>query len=94
MNAHYIFSDYCSYTQKMPVLLPRNTRVILNSIYCNFWNSKGHAHLNYVTHQKDNDNVSGKAEDVNTHYNVHANTFIYKQMIPRAFGWLYNFAVK
>ncbi|XP_046850232.1 cubilin homolog [Xenia sp. Carnegie-2017] len=71
-----------TYTQAIPIVLPQNTRAIIISVFCNFWNSKGHAYLNYVTHQKGNDDSSAKAEGYNTHYNVYANTFLYEQMIP------------
>ena len=72
-----------TYTQKIRIVLPKNTRAILISIYCNFWNSNGHAYLNYVTYQKGNDNTAAaKAEGYNTHYNIYANTFLYEQMIP------------
>ncbi|XP_028390988.1 uncharacterized protein LOC114515867 [Dendronephthya gigantea] len=71
-----------TYTQKLPILLPKNTKAILISIFCKFGNGNGHAYLNYVTYQKDNDNAAAKAEGYNTHYNVYANTFLYEQMIP------------
>ena len=71
-----------TYTQKLPIILPKNTRAILISVYCNFLNRNGHAYLNYVTYQKGNDNVAAKAEGYNTHFNVYANTFLYEQMIP------------
>ncbi|CAB4015337.1 Hypothetical predicted protein, partial [Paramuricea clavata] len=71
-----------TYTQNLPIILPKNTRAILISVYCNFWNSKGHAYLNYITYQKGNDNAAAKAEGYNTHFNVYANTFLYEQMIP------------
>ena len=66
----------------MPIVLPQNTHAILISVYCNFGNSNGHAYLNYITYQKGNDNAVAKAEGYNTHYNVHANTFLYEQMVP------------
>ena len=71
-----------TYTQKLPIILPKNTRAVLISVYCNFWNNNGHAYLDYVTYQNGNDNVAAKAEGYNTHYNVYANTFLYEQMIP------------
>ena len=71
-----------TYTQKVPIILPKSTRAILISVYCNFRNKNGHAYLDYVTYQNGNDNVAAKAEGYNTHYNVYANTFLYEQMIP------------
>ncbi len=71
-----------TYTQKLPIVLPQNTRAIIISVYCEFWNSDGHAYLNYITHQKGNDNATGKAEGYNRHYKAYANTWLYEQMIP------------
>ena len=63
-------------------MFPKNTRAIIISVYCHYGNHKGTAELNYVTHQKGNDDSSGKVEGYNMHHNVHANTFLYEQMIP------------
>ena len=71
-----------TYNQKLPVILPKGTQAILISIYCNFWNVKGHAYLNYEAYQKGNDKPEGKVYGYNTHFNVYANTFLYEQMIP------------
>ena len=38
--------------------------------------------MDYVTHQKGNDDRSARAEGTNRHYNAHGNTFTYEQMIP------------
>ncbi|XP_046850227.1 cubilin homolog [Xenia sp. Carnegie-2017] len=71
-----------TYTQKIPIMFPQNTRAIIISVYCHYGNHKGAADLYYVTHQKGNDDSSGKVEGYNLHYNVHGNTFLYEQMIP------------
>ena len=71
-----------TYTQQLPVVLPKATRAILISVYCNFWNNNGHAYLNYEAHQKGNQKPEAKVYGYNTHYNVYANTFYYEQMIP------------
>lgn len=71
-----------TYTQKLPVVLPKATRAILISVYCNFWNNNGHAYLNYEAYQKGNNKAEGKVYGYNTHYNVYANTFYYEQTIP------------
>ena len=70
-----------TYTRMLQIILPVNTRAILISIFCSFA-TNGHAYLNDVNYQKDNDNVFAKAEGYYTYYNVYANTFLYKQMIP------------
>ena len=71
-----------TYNQKLPVILPKGTQAILISIYCNFWNVKGHAYLNYEAYQKGNDKPEGKVYGYNTHFNVYANTLMYEQMDP------------
>ena len=71
-----------TFDQKIPITLPNNTRAILISIYCHFWNSDGHAYLFYETHQKGNNNPEGKVFGDNTHFRVYANTFYYEQMVP------------
>ncbi|XP_028391448.1 uncharacterized protein LOC114516225 [Dendronephthya gigantea] len=71
-----------TYSQRVPIALPKDTKAILISIFCHFYNHQGHAYLNYLAYQRDNDNAGGKAEGYNTHYDVHANTFYYEQMIP------------
>jgi hypothetical protein len=38
--------------------------------------------LQYITHQKGNDNAAAKAEGYNRHYDAYHNTWVYEQMIP------------
>ncbi|XP_028390992.1 uncharacterized protein LOC114515871 [Dendronephthya gigantea] len=71
-----------TYTQTIPITLPNNTRAIIISIFCNYQNHNGDAALFYVTYQKGNDNATAKAEGKERHWNVHANAFVYEQMIP------------
>ena len=70
-----------TYTEKLPTPLPSNTRAVIISIFCNFWNTGGHAYLNLEINQKGND-AGGKAKLTNTHYKVYANTFYYEIMLP------------
>ena len=70
-----------TYIQKMPISFPKNTKAILISIYLNFWNTGGHAYMDFVTYQDGNERL-GKVAVVNTHYNIYANTFYYELMLP------------
>ena len=71
-----------TYTQKLPIILPKNTRAILISVYCNYGNHNGEANLDYITYQNGNDNDAAKSVGANRHYKVYANAFLYEQMIP------------
>ncbi|XP_046850228.1 uncharacterized protein LOC124443754 [Xenia sp. Carnegie-2017] len=71
-----------TYTQKIPIILPSKTRAIIISVYCYYWNKNGDTFMDYVTHQKGNDDRSARAEGNNRHNNVHGNAFTYEQMIP------------
>lgn len=71
-----------TYSQKFPLVLPKTTRAVIISIYCFYGNANGHAYLDFEMHQKGNDKVDGKISNKNRHYNVHANTFYYEQMLP------------
>ena len=35
-----------TYIETMPTPLPNNTRAVIVQVFCNFWNSDGHAYLN------------------------------------------------
>ena len=63
------------------MMLPNNTQAILISVHCMLWNVRGHAYLNYETHQKGNTKPEGKVYGENEHYNQY-NTFYYEQMVP------------
>ncbi len=70
------------YTEKIPQsLLNKNTKAVIVSVFCNFWNTGGHAYMNLDFNQKGNED-SGSAHAPNTHYAVSANTFYYEIMIP------------
>ena len=43
-----------TYEETLSVSLPKRTRAIIISVYCNFANSKGHAYLNLKINQKGN----------------------------------------
>ena len=70
-----------TYTDRMPVDLPANTRAVIISVFCNFWNSGGHAYLNFDAYQKGN-KKAGKLSVTNTHFKVYANTFYYELLAP------------
>nr|UST29487.1 neurogenic locus notch-like protein 3 [Haliclona caerulea] len=70
-----------TYIQKIPLCLPRNTKAILISVFTYFWNSGGHAYLDFKTHQKGNEK-NGSVAVKNEHYNIYANTFYYELMLP------------
>ena len=70
-----------TYIETMPTPLPNNTRAVIVQVFCNFWNSDGHAYLNVDIHQEGNED-GGVASVENTHYRVYANTFYYEVMVP------------
>ena len=70
-----------TYVETMPTPLPNNTRAVIVQVFCNFWNSGGHAYLNVDIQQEDNEE-GGVASVENRHYSVYANTFYYEVMVP------------
>ena len=70
-----------TYTERVPVPLPQNTRALVVSVFCNFWNTNGHAYLNALVGQQGS-GAAGAAEVPNTHYAVYANTFYYEVTVP------------
>ena len=70
-----------TFTEKLPTPLPRNARALIISIYCNFWNTGGHAYLDLKINQKGNED-SGIVTVYNTHYMVYANNFYYEVLLP------------
>ena len=71
-----------TYTEALPVeLVPSGTKALIISVFCNFWNTGGHAYLDLGIHQKGNE-AAGIANAQNTHYSVYANNFYYEIMVP------------
>ncbi|XP_028516164.1 uncharacterized protein LOC114575465 [Exaiptasia diaphana] len=70
-----------TYIQSMPMVFPSNTKAIIISVFTNFWNTKGHAYLDFKTYQQGNEK-DGSVTVVNTHFNIYANTFYYELMLP------------
>jgi len=70
-----------TYIETLPLPLPDNTRAVMISFFCNFWNGDGHAYLDVDIHQKGNEE-GGVATIENTHYRVYANTFYYEIFVP------------
>jgi len=70
------------YVEKLPLPLPANTKAVIISIFCNFWNTgSSHAYLNAELRQKGNVD-GGVAKITNTHFSVYANTFYYEVFVP------------
>lgn len=70
-----------TYIDQMPVDLPANTKAVMISVFCNFWNKGGHAYLNFDAYQKGNEKA-GKISVTNRHYNIYANTLYYELLAP------------
>eukprot|EP00794_Sanderia_malayensis_P010072 gene10072-11101_t len=71
-----------TYKETIPKsLLARNTKAVIVSVYCSFWNGGGHAYMTLAVNQKGNE-AAGIAKVKNTHYKVYANDFYYEVMIP------------
>ena len=70
-----------TYVEDLPLPLPHNTRALVVQIFCNFWNSDGHAYLDVDISQEGNEE-GGVASVENTHFQVYANTFNYEVFVP------------
>ena len=70
-----------TFVETMPTPLPNNTRAVIVQVFCNFWNTDGHAYLNVDIQQEGNEK-GGVASVENTHYKVYANNFYYEVMVP------------
>ena len=81
LNKFNLHQKTPTYFQRIPICLPKNTKAILISIFLNFWNSGGHAYMDFVTYQDGNEKL-GKVSVVNTHYQIYANTLYYELMLP------------
>jgi len=72
-----------TYTARLPLTpLPSNTKAVIISVFCNFWNSgNSHAYLHGYIQQKGNE-VGGRVKFQHTHYSVYANTFSNEVLVP------------
>ena len=60
--------------------VPADTKAVIVSLYCNFWNTAGHAYLTGNIQQKGNA-AGGVAKFHHQHFKVYANTWYQEQMV-------------
>ena len=73
---------HVTYTELVPAgLVSENTKAVIISVSCMFWNLQGYAYMDLSVYQKGNEEA-GAAKLTNRHFNVHSNNFYYEIMVP------------